>query len=163
FELGGDSILSIQVVSRARAAGLSLMPRDLFLHQSVASLAANLGEAQPEVAEQGPVVGPAPLTPIQHWLFETQTKAPEHFDKAVLFDLGASARPRLLLAVHHLVVDGVSWRILLEDLDTAYRQAAAGEGVHLGPKTTSFRDWALALSGHVAAGGLDEELGYWSA
>src|SRR5205085_199006 len=83
FELGGDSILSIQVVSRARAAGLSLMPRDLFLHQSVASLAANLGEAQPEVAEQGPVVGPAPLTPIQHWLFETQTNAPEHFHQSV--------------------------------------------------------------------------------
>src|SRR6059058_4759744 len=38
FELGGDSILSIQVVSRARQAGLSLMPRDLFVHQTVASL-----------------------------------------------------------------------------------------------------------------------------
>ncbi|HEY4938771.1 MAG TPA: condensation domain-containing protein, partial [Actinomycetota bacterium] len=253
FELGGDSILSIQVVSRARAAGLSLMPRDLFLHQSVASLAANVSEALPALSEQGTVVGPAPLTPIQHWLFETQAQSPEHFDqsvtvelaedldvdalrtalealathhdalrmrfghvdgawhqhnapvesvgllqrhdlsaaapgeqdalmeqiaaaahvsfdlgegpllKAVLFHLGAPARPQLFLAVHHLVVDGVSWRILLEDLDTAYRQAAGGQAIHLGPKTTSFRDWALALADHVASGGLDAELGYWAA
>src|SRR5205807_8630125 len=55
----------------------------------------------------------------------------------------------------------VSWRILLEDLDTAYRQAAGGEAIDLGPKTTSFRDWALALGEHVGSGGLDDELDYW--
>ena len=48
---------------------------------------------------------------------------------------------RLLLVVHHLVVDGVSWRILLEDLETAYRGAAVARA-----KTTSFRDWALRLA-----------------
>ncbi|MGH3990812.1 MAG: condensation domain-containing protein, partial [Pseudonocardiaceae bacterium] len=73
--------------------------------------------------------------------------------QAVLFDLGAGRRPVLFLAVHHLVVDGVSWRVLLEDLDTAYRQAAAGETVHLGLKTTSFRDWALRLAEHASSGG----------
>jgi amino acid adenylation domain-containing protein/non-ribosomal peptide synthase protein (TIGR01720 family) len=81
--------------------------------------------------------------------------------QAALFDLGAGRRPVLFLAVHHLVVDGVSWRVLLADLDTAYRQAVAGEPVHLGPKTTSFRDWARRLTEHAAAGGLDDELGYW--
>ncbi|MGQ0717555.1 MAG: amino acid adenylation domain-containing protein, partial [Pseudonocardiales bacterium] len=65
--------------------------------------------------------------------------------RAVLFDVGAGRRPVLLVAVHHLVVDGVSWRILLEDLDTAYRQAVRGESVRLDAKTTSFRDWALRL------------------
>jgi non-ribosomal peptide synthase protein (TIGR01720 family) len=60
------------------------------------------------------------------------------------------------------VVDGVSWRILLDDLDTAYRQLTRGEPVRLGPKTTSFRDWARKLSEHVAAGGLDDELEHWA-
>ncbi|MGH3803259.1 MAG: condensation domain-containing protein, partial [Pseudonocardiaceae bacterium] len=80
---------------------------------------------------------------------------------AVLFDLGAAQRPLLFLAVHHLVVDGVSWRILLEDLDTAYRQAVRGQPVNLGPRTTSLRDWARQLTEHAAAGGCDDELGYW--
>ncbi|MCA1705279.1 MAG: condensation domain-containing protein, partial [Actinobacteria bacterium] len=71
-------------------------------------------------------------------------------------------RPVLFLAVHHLVVDGVSWRILLEDLDTAYRQAAHGQTVQLGLKTTSFRDWAQRLTEHTEAGGFDDEVGYWS-
>jgi amino acid adenylation domain-containing protein/non-ribosomal peptide synthase protein (TIGR01720 family) len=83
--------------------------------------------------------------------------------RAVLFDRGAE-RPLLLLAVHHLVVDGVSWRILLEDLDRAYRQAAAGrEPVDLGARTTPFLDWATRLAGHVVAGGFDGERAHWVA
>src|SRR5439155_20562229 len=62
--------------------------------------------------------------------------------KAVLFDLGTGRRPMLFVAVHHLVVDGVSWRILLEDLENAYRQTVRGEIVRLGAKTTSFQEWA---------------------
>ncbi|OXM62114.1 non-ribosomal peptide synthase/polyketide synthase [Amycolatopsis vastitatis] len=61
----------------------------------------------------------------------------------------------LRLTVNHLVVDGVSWRILLEDLETAYR------GEPLPPKTTSFRDWANRLATHAEAGGFDDELPYW--
>ncbi|HVQ94814.1 MAG TPA: amino acid adenylation domain-containing protein, partial [Mycobacteriales bacterium] len=79
----------------------------------------------------------------------------------VLFHLGAEQRPVLLIAVHHLVVDGVSWRILLADVDTAYRQAVAGRSVLLGRKTTSYRDWARRLTEHAAAGGFDAELDYW--
>src|SRR2546430_660943 len=82
--------------------------------------------------------------------------------RAVLFDLGASQRPVLLLAVHHLVVDGVSWRILLEDLEVAYRQASGGQAIHLPAKTTSFRDWALRLVDHVSSGGLDDQLDWWA-
>ncbi|NJC74324.1 amino acid adenylation domain-containing protein, partial [Planosporangium thailandense] len=91
FELGGDSILSIQVVSRARQAGLGLTPRDVFAHQTVAALAASLEQAGPDVlapaADQGPVVGEVPLTPIQCWFFETQTVRPEHFNQSVLLEL----------------------------------------------------------------------------
>jgi non-ribosomal peptide synthase protein (TIGR01720 family) len=83
--------------------------------------------------------------------------------KAVLFHLGAGQRPYLFMAAHHLVIDGVSWRILQDDLDTAYQQAVRGEVIDLGPKTTSFRDWSLGLSDHLAAGGLDDELDYWAS
>ncbi|HEY2725450.1 MAG TPA: condensation domain-containing protein, partial [Pseudonocardiaceae bacterium] len=82
--------------------------------------------------------------------------------KAALVDPGARARPLLFVAAHHLVVDAVSWRILLEDLDVAYRQAAAGRPVAPAPKTTSFRDWARALSEHARSGGFDDELDYWA-
>ncbi|MGH3899840.1 MAG: amino acid adenylation domain-containing protein, partial [Pseudonocardiaceae bacterium] len=82
--------------------------------------------------------------------------------RAVLFDLGVGQRPVLFVAVHHLVVDGVSWRILLEDLEGAYRQAAAGENARLGSKTTSFQQWAHRLSAHAGGGGFDSERGYWA-
>jgi non-ribosomal peptide synthase protein (TIGR01720 family) len=56
----------------------------------------------------------------------------------------------------------VSWRILLDDLDVAYRQAVDRIPVDLGPATTSFPDWAEQLGSHVAAGKLDGELEHWS-
>ncbi|WP_162603898.1 non-ribosomal peptide synthetase, partial [Streptomyces sp. CS014] len=52
---------------------------------------------------------------------------------------------RLLIAVHHMAVDGVSWRILVEDLATAYQQAQAGQKITPGAKTTSFKEWAHRL------------------
>ncbi|WP_425444405.1 amino acid adenylation domain-containing protein [Saccharothrix carnea] len=252
FELGGDSILGIQVVSRARAAGLALTPGDLFRHPTVAGLVAAVVEPGAVTAEQGEVTGDVPLTPIQRWLFDTNTVRPEHFNqsvlaelagqpdeqalrralrallehhdalrmrftrtedgwrqhnapvespevlerhdlsavepeaqdtaveafkarthanidlatgpllKAVLLDLGDRRRPLLFLAVHHLVVDGVSWRILLEDLATAYGQATRGEAVRLGAKTTSFRDWARRFTAFTEAGGFDDELDHWT-
>ncbi|WP_158885984.1 non-ribosomal peptide synthetase [Amycolatopsis anabasis] len=83
--------------------------------------------------------------------------------RAVLFTLGDGEPDRLFLVVHHLVVDGVSWRILLEDLETAYHQARTGRPVDLGAKSTAFTDWAAKLAEYVAGGGLDAELDYWSA
>ncbi|WP_206507332.1 non-ribosomal peptide synthetase [Streptomyces chrestomyceticus] len=253
FDLGGDSILSLQVVARARAAGLRLTAKQTFLRQTIADLAAEAvqetdGTSAPD---QGPVTGEMPLTPIQHWFFGTLGEsldrfnqhqyleltgdpAPEalraalaalteqhdalrlravqedgawrlrhapaetgelleHHDlsdlapdqqdaamaaaidaaqrgfvlatgpllRARLFTLGAARPPRLYLVAHHLVVDGMSWRVLLADLETAHRQAAAGRPIDLGPKSTSFRDWSRKLSAHTAAGGFDAELPYW--
>ena len=68
---------------------------------------------------------------------------------------------RLLLAIHHLVVDGVSWRILLEDLQSAYTQLAAGQVVSLPAKTSSTQAWAQRLQAHAAD--LQGELAYWSS
>ncbi|QKW30763.1 non-ribosomal peptide synthase/polyketide synthase [Streptomyces seoulensis] len=247
FTLGGDSILGIQIVSAARRAGLALTPRHLFTHQSLAELAAAAERlpAQAATAEQGPVTGDAPLTPVQHWLLDTLPGDPAHFTQAVSWELAHDAdetllrgalaallehhdalrlrftpdgdagwrqhadapgaaphlevhdtapapgaadalatgfdlaagpllraalhrpedggRPVLLLAAHHLVVDAVSWRILLEDLDSAYRALAAGERPGLGAKSTSFPAWARRLAAHTAAGGFDAELAHWRA
>ncbi len=83
--------------------------------------------------------------------------------RAVLFSRGQGGTCYLFLAAHHLVVDAVSWRILLDDLDTAYRQAVCGKPVDLGSATTSYRDWAERLADYVAAGKLDGEVDYWAA
>ena len=255
FDLGGDSILSLQVVSRARAEGVVLTPKQTFLRQTIAELAAELstepGVASAPVAEQRPVVGAVPLTPIQHWFFDTLTDSLDRFNqamfvelaegtddgalataitalseqhdalrlrftrvdgqwrqrsapvgadavfrrvdlsgldrdsqdarmreavveaqrgfdlaegplvRALFFGLGGGRRPRLFLTVHHLVVDAVSLRLLMSDVDTAYHQALAGEQCRLGPKTTSLRQWSLRLGEHAAAGGFDDELEHW--
>ncbi len=236
FALGGDSILSIQIVARARAAGLRLTSKDVFLRQSVAELAPVAGstaEDDPVLAE---VTGPAPLTPIQRWFLTEHADQPHHYGMSLFAELdervdpdllraallgvvrahealrlrfdgqtqdatadidanlllrlvttdetwaaqsemditaGAllrcvlfipeGARPRLLLAAHHLVIDGVSLRILVEDLETAYRQVAAGRPVELPVERTGYRTFATALAAHVRDGGFAAERDYWAA
>ncbi|OSZ57397.1 non-ribosomal peptide synthetase, partial [Streptomyces pharetrae CZA14] len=253
FHLGGDSILSMQVVSRLRRDGLHLTTRDLFTHQTVAELA-GVVTAAPRHSEDRAVSGEVPLTPIQEWFLTSPRASHGHFNQSLLLELtadvdaaaletalnalldhhdalrmrftagqdgwrqfnppatdtdrdrlltrhdlsgltsteadaamektaddlhtgfdlargpllraalftGDADRPAFLLLVgHHLVVDAVSWRILRDDLEAAYRQAAQGGPVTLGERTTSFRDWARGLAAHVAAGALDHELPYW--
>ncbi|MFD7507691.1 amino acid adenylation domain-containing protein, partial [Streptomyces sp. NPDC059850] len=242
FSLGGDSILSMQLVGRARRAGLSLTTRDVFKHRTVAALADATGEpaaTEPEPNDDG--VGDIPLTPIMVRLAESgvpldghaQTVAVrlprgverrhltgalqdlldhhdalrlilesdeagwvpcvrprgavgaesvlEHLDAgardggaedphalaaratarlspakgvvlhAVHADPGPEERGVLVLAVHHLAVDGVSWRILLTDLAAAYRARAAGERPRLPRVATSLRTWALRLTEQAAS------------
>ena len=83
--------------------------------------------------------------------------------RVVRFHLGAGAADRLLIAIHHLAVDGVSWRILLEDLDTAYSQLEAGEPVKLPLKTTSYKAWSEHLQDYAQSETLLTELDYWRA
>lgn len=77
------------------------------------------------------------------------------------FDLGASKPSRLLIVIHHLVVDGVSWRILLEDLQTAYQQLSQKEPVVLPAKTTSFQKWSQKLREYARSATLKQEFNYW--
>ncbi|NUV78281.1 non-ribosomal peptide synthetase, partial [Streptomyces fungicidicus] len=260
FDLGGDSIVSLQVVSRARRAGLALTSRDVFLNPTVAALAPAVqpaGESAGVLAEQGALAGPVPVLPASAWFFETHPAAPGHFnfsvavaltpayDAAALraavtavlahhdalrltFDITAGPRPaasylgavdtdavldvhdltagddpartpedrwraavlaahqgfdlaagplirfvvgrqgtgrpaRLAVVAHHLVMDGVSLRVLMEDLATAYEQITADGRAELGPKGTSVRQWAERLAAHTAAGGFAEEIPYWRA
>jgi amino acid adenylation domain-containing protein/non-ribosomal peptide synthase protein (TIGR01720 family) len=246
FALGGDSILALQMVSRARQSGLAVTPKDLFQHQSVAMLAL-VARRDASRIDQGPASGEVPLTPIQAWFFHQQQAQPHHWNQAVLLELRqpldlahleaalhavvrhhdslrlrfardaegnwrqwyAEQKPhfslqtldlrhagrsefadactriqsglnleqgpllaaahlhlgkseeRLLLAIHHLVVDGVSWRVLLEDVQTAYRQLCAGEPVQLPPKSSSYQAWAERLRSHAENEALQAELGYW--
>jgi amino acid adenylation domain-containing protein/non-ribosomal peptide synthase protein (TIGR01720 family) len=251
FALGGDSILSIQVVARASRAGLKFTPKQLFQHQTIAELASVTGTAQSSIADQSSVTGPVPLTPIQRWFFAQNFAEPHHYNQAVLlevqpgadvavlekavqhllahhdalrlrfvegpsgwaqhnaepsqalsfsrvdlsahakaeqiagieavaerlqrglnlsdgplleaayFDLGRRERGRLLLVIHHLAVDGVSWRILLEDLELAYAQLSGGELLELPPKTTSFKQWATRLREDAQGTKWQQELSYW--
>jgi non-ribosomal peptide synthase protein (TIGR01720 family) len=255
FELGGDSLLSIQVVARARAAGVIVTPRQLFEHPTVAALARVARTGAAPAAPRGPVSGEAPLTPAQRRFFARELPDRHHFNMAVMVAPreplepaalaaavaallehhdalrlrftrrdgewvqahapleGADAAPlavidlsavppgererrmeaeaeavqrslhlergpllraayfrpgggepgRLLLAVHHLVVDGVSWRVLLEDLEAAYEAARRGRPAALPPRTTSFREWAERLAAHAGAPETLAEAAYWSA
>jgi amino acid adenylation domain-containing protein/non-ribosomal peptide synthase protein (TIGR01720 family) len=81
--------------------------------------------------------------------------------RMVLFDMGRGKPGRLLIVIHHLAVDGMSWRILLEDLQTAYEQLSRGEMLRLPRKTTSYKQWAERLEEYAASDQLSKEAGYW--
>ncbi|MGH2621926.1 MAG: condensation domain-containing protein, partial [Anaerolineales bacterium] len=83
--------------------------------------------------------------------------------RVAFFDLGQEKPGRLLLAIHHLAVDGVSWRILLEDLQTGYQQLSQGREMSLPAKTTSFKHWSEKLREYACSDRLEEESAYWMA
>ncbi|MFI9050849.1 amino acid adenylation domain-containing protein [Streptomyces sp. NPDC053427] len=113
FDLGGDSILSIQLVARSRRAGLPLTSKEVFRSGTVRALAelidaAGRADEKPEEgpraatdataeartgasAEAGPSAGPAPLTPVQHWFFDAYRTAPQHYNMSVLLELAPDA------------------------------------------------------------------------
>ncbi|MCI1007376.1 amino acid adenylation domain-containing protein, partial [Herbaspirillum sp. C7C8] len=86
-----------------------------------------------------------------------------HLERGPLLRAGSMALEdgswRLLLVVHHLVVDGVSWRILLEDLQQAYRQRLAHAEPNLPPRTASYRQWGRRLQAQAAMRA--REFDYW--
>jgi amino acid adenylation domain-containing protein/non-ribosomal peptide synthase protein (TIGR01720 family) len=253
FALGGDSILSIQMIARARQAGLQITPRQVYQHQTIAELVAVVDTGPLVEAEQAPVTGEAPLTPIQRWFFEQELAEPQHWNQSVLLsvppaletgvleqivrallvqhdalrvrfeqtstgwlqritepddsapvthldlssapiaqraaaiervaaevqasldlsdgpllsfahiDLGPETAGRLLIVVHHLAVDGISWRILLDDLQTAFDQLARGEPLTLPAKTSSIKAWSERLTQHAQQPAVQQELAFWQA
>ncbi len=81
--------------------------------------------------------------------------------RVALFDFGPDRVQQLLIVVHHLIVDTVSWRILLEDLREAYSQIERGEAVQLQGKTSSYRAWAEKLSQYSQSDAPIAERGFW--
>ncbi|HEY3110810.1 MAG TPA: condensation domain-containing protein, partial [Chloroflexota bacterium] len=83
--------------------------------------------------------------------------------RLVHFVRGPALAERLLIVIHHLLVDAVSWRILLEDLQSAYQRLEQGLEPRLSAKTTSFGRWAERLTAHAGSAALRQELGHWSS
>jgi len=253
FELGGDSILSLQVVARAAEAGLRLKPSNIFQAPTIAELAtlAKLVEPEERPQEETSPKGVIPLTPIQRWFFEQDFPEPHHWNQSilitpsrpldaahlcaavsallqhhdalrlrfengtsgwqqsiseqeeeipfevidlsnlpsaqrkavidihvvdrqnsldlfsgplirvVLFVFGENIPGRLLIVAQHLVVDGVSWRILLEDLESAYLQDEGNEPIRLPIKTTAFHTWARRLAAYAQSTEVAQEVNFW--
>jgi amino acid adenylation domain-containing protein/non-ribosomal peptide synthase protein (TIGR01720 family) len=250
FAIGGDSILSTQVVARANQAGIRISTRLMFENQTVAQLARAAGAAPAILAPQHAIQGDCVLLPIQRRFLAQAQGSVDHYNQSLLLvtpplfdasrlaqvaralyerhdalrlrfdardgewqarhealsatlveetvaierlpddpaedaaflaergqhwqrslDIGAarlwrivhfdggSRAGRLLVVVHHLVVDGVSWRVLLADLERALRQSA----VALPPKTSSLQQWAQALDAYAGSATLREERSYWLA
>jgi NRPS condensation-like uncharacterized protein len=68
----------------------------------------------------------------------------------------------LLIAIHHLIIDGISWRILLEDIVSGYKQAENGRVIQLPQKTDSFQLWAKRLSEYAQSETIKQEQEYWT-
>ncbi|MCP9234767.1 non-ribosomal peptide synthetase [Lewinella sp. JB7] len=107
FSLGGDSILSIQIIARARRAGWELSPTAIFDRQTVRELArtAVAVSARETPASAQAYHGPVPLTPIQHWFFAEHRTAPHHWNHAWCFELGEGTDPARVAAVARRVYD----------------------------------------------------------
>ncbi|WP_416211203.1 condensation domain-containing protein [Nitrospirillum sp. BR 11828] len=129
FEIGGDSILALQIVARARAQGLRFTPKQLFDRQTIAALApvvVETGSAAPELPVPD---GPSPLTPIQSWFFSQPIPRRQRWNQSVLLasdrplDAKALAGALALLGRHH---DALRLRFT-QDADGAWWQNHAAE------------------------------------
>src|SRR6185312_4423706 len=240
FDLGGDSILSMQVVARARAAGVVCRPRDVFTEQTVARLArvATIASPEDDVLDEG--TGPVVATPIMRWL-QNMDGPVEQFnqtmvlaapadvtaddvavvlqalldrhamlrlrveddgvggwafevpepgsvqagdclqsvdalseaelvaarsrlnlaDGLVMSAVWASATHQLALIIHHLAVDGVSWRTIIEDLNIAWAQHHSGRPIELPGAGTSFVRWSALLAEHARSPEVVEQADAW--
>lgn len=248
FNLGGDSIKAIQILSRLNAYSLKLAMQDLFKHPLIEELG-DFVQKVARTAEQGIVEGKVNLLPIQHWLFEQEFAEIHHFNQAVMlyrqegfeeeilrnvfnklvehhdalrmvvkqeggrgvlfnrglegilyslevFDLQkhddyrdvieaeankvqrslelsngplvkaslfkTKAGDQLLIVIHHIAVDGVSWRIILQDLFNGYMQALRNETIQFADKTDSYSAWTAQLSMYANSEEMLKEVDYWS-
>lgn len=109
-----------------------------------------------------------PADQTRLWLQALANEAPSTLDieqgplwRADYFKLGSQGPDRLLLTVHHLAVDGVSWRILLEDLDQGLAQRERGQPVELAAETTSFTAWARCVCDWAASPTARAAVAHW--
>ncbi|MCB9251759.1 MAG: amino acid adenylation domain-containing protein [Flavobacteriales bacterium] len=250
FELGGDSILSIQLVSRCRKLGYSLRPKDIFTHQTIEKLSQLIDQNKSleYLGEQGYLEGEVGLLPIQQWYLKFNPEKVSHFNQSVILKLNKKVslghlrsafqkiaerhdalrmrfefndnswsqyygngeiavyeedltgstdlkkqirdvsnsyqqslsitdgivakvvffrtpakdrHNRLVIIVHHLVVDGVSWRILLEDLEQILDHEINNISFKPSLKSFSLRNWYSYLEEYSRKDSTLEQLDYW--
>lgn len=297
FVLGGDSILAIQVVSRAKTQGILFTVKELFQYQTIAELSPSVRFIPDSLVtnEQADIVGTVPLLPIQHWFFEQDLPVPEHYNQSLVLDVPASfsaihlhkivtalyqrhdvlrarfvpvqsgnesgiqkhnwqcvfepfkqsmvdnsivvegeldalsenlagvkrynrterirarteqvqasfnieqgglfkavlfsdslaydsilsdansatedkseqsrslfqSRPRLLLVMHHLICDGVSWRILLADIFEYWQQLQDDKPIQIAPKSASLQQWSRTLHDYSQSPDLQLQRNFW--
>ncbi|MFE7404308.1 AMP-binding protein, partial [Streptomyces sp. NPDC057557] len=119
FDLGGDSISSIQLIGRARAEGFGLNPRDVFTHQTPATLAAAARSAEAPAGASGPAddeEGPLPVTPVLSW-FTERGGSGERFAQSRFLELPAGSGLEMLRATVETIVrrhDALRLRIVGE-------------------------------------------------
>ncbi|MFS4467936.1 condensation domain-containing protein [Maribacter sp. 2210JD10-5] len=245
FEIGGDSILSIQIISKARKLGLELSPNMLFEHQKIAELSLFLDKNIKTANVQETLVGEIDLSPIQHWFFDTHKNAPHYWNQGMMigeipvnmgsvlkvvikeivdkhdvlrqsffqenglwkskitnsqvldsylyidlsqeqdkqaaiekyfievqentqlkkgnlfralhFGLGNENKDICILFAHHLIIDVVSWQLIMEQLMTALHDKINMGNFELPTRTTSIREWVE----HLKSLDLREEREYW--
>jgi amino acid adenylation domain-containing protein/non-ribosomal peptide synthase protein (TIGR01720 family) len=123
------------------------LPNNLFIQKNISNIS---------ILEQ-----PDKITGIADQIQASLSLADGQIIRFVLIELGHNQPNRLLIVIHHLVVDGVSWRIILEDLQTIYQQLAQHQPVQLPRKTTSFQQWAVKLQEYAQSTSLVNEQSYW--
>lgn len=252
FALGGDSIISLQVVFRARQEGIKLNVNQLFEHPMVADLAlvVEMIEVEQVQAEQKVVTGNVQLTPVQQWFFRRKLINPDYFNQSTVVEVpcklsnqdwnniisyliehhdalrtsfiyedgewiaemngmpdevpikfvdiiedkvnmnpefikqigqdeqedmridrppllktvllrGKNNSSSLMLIVHHLVIDVVSWRILLEDLYQLIDLVQKGEQLVLPKKTSSWLQWSTKIGEEAISETTLDEVVFW--
>ncbi len=255
FRLGGDSIISIQIASKARQQNIHFLVKDIFNYPTIAGISASLKNIQDEITvqpEQNLVQGDIPLTPIQHWFFERNLTNKNHYNqsvilqthadididllyqvfdtlilhhdilrcqyhhskkgwkqknlsfkqneniwhicdlskiqdidlpsqielqaniyqqnlsiekgpliKIVLFNCGKKRQARLLIIIHHLIIDGVSWRILLEDCNNIYQALKNNQIISIPKKSHSYMQWSNALLKYSKSDKIKKHIAYW--
>ncbi|MCC5616017.1 condensation domain-containing protein [Nostoc sp. CHAB 5836] len=83
--------------------------------------------------------------------------------KVAFIKLRSQQNSYLLITIHHLLVDAVSWQILLEDLQIAYQQLSQGNAIHLSDKSTSFQRWTQCVQEYAQTSEIIQEQDYWLA
>lgn len=241
FELGGDSIQSIQIASRMKEAGLTCKASDLYKNPTVHKLAKKTTVSQFQIPE-ATIHGEISLLPVQHRFFENFDTHPDHWNMSVLLNmnkdispivaekaiknilkhhdmlrgafkktnnvwkqtvetsrytftqknLNTSSKereeiqleeqrkvtlnktpircvwfhrkgmnPQLFITIHHLLIDAISWKLVLSDLNTLIAQLMSNEALQLPQKTASYLDCGIRLQEEVNKNKFESELEYW--
>ena len=126
FDLGGDSILSMQVVTRARAAGLTCRPRDIFVEQTVARLAQVAGVADTEAGPVDEGIGPVVATPIMRWLHAVNGPTDEFNQTMVVQAPAGVAQPDVVVVLQALLDRHAMLRLRATERRRRWRLDATG-------------------------------------